>query len=184
MINLLICICFKTWTSLLIIEYVHETCFYVFWLIIPLVDILRVFMLLFIGFKMSIVILIEKSCKLCSKTIFDPYFYYHKSKMMFFICSNLYFWLKTSKTQNWYQNQSFFIIFLKPSKKGSIPYVIGSIPLWQIWPNWFLSNGNLSHVLISFKLHCTLWLLTLNMTFAYFFMELFFIDLAILFLAF
>ena len=122
-----------------------------------------------LGFKMSIVVLIEKFCILCSKIVFDPNFYPHKSKMMFFTCSNLYFWLKTLKTRNWHQNQSFFIVLLKPSKKGSIPYVIGSITSWQIWPNWFLSNGNLSHVLISFKLHCTLWLLTLNMTFAWLF---------------
>ena len=41
-----------------------------------------------LGFKMSIVVLIEKSCKLCSKTVFNPNFYSHKSKMMFFTYSN------------------------------------------------------------------------------------------------
>ena len=41
-----------------------------------------------LGFKMSIVVLIEKSCKLCSKTVFNPNFYSHKSKMMFSTYSN------------------------------------------------------------------------------------------------
>ena len=41
-----------------------------------------------LGFKMSIVILIVKSCKLCSKVVFNPNFYSHKSKMMFFTYSN------------------------------------------------------------------------------------------------
>ena len=134
-----------------------------------------------LGFKMSIVVLIEKSCKLYSKTVFDPNFYPHKSKLMFFTCSNLYFWLQTLKTRNWHKNQSFFIVLLKPSKKGSIPYVIRLIPSWQIWPNKFLLNENLSHVRISFKLHCTFWLLTLTMTFAWLFHEFFFFYLSILF---
>ena len=41
-----------------------------------------------LGFKMNIVGLIEKSCKLCSKTVFNPNFYSHKSKMMFYTYSN------------------------------------------------------------------------------------------------
>ena len=32
------------------------------------------------GVKMSIVVLIDKSCKLCSKTVFNPKFYSHKFK--------------------------------------------------------------------------------------------------------
>ena len=109
------------------------TCFYVFWLIIPLFDTSRVFslhkssldpsnfeMLEFViyvhlyhiylnisnllevvsmhkhclnhfcilGFRMSIVVFIEKFYKLCFKTIFDPNFYSHQTKMMFFTYSN------------------------------------------------------------------------------------------------
>ena len=41
-----------------------------------------------LSFKMSIVVLIEKSCKLCFKTIFDPNLYSHKTKMMFYTYSN------------------------------------------------------------------------------------------------
>ena len=41
-----------------------------------------------LGFKMSIVVLIKKSCKLCSKTVFDPNLYSHKTKMMFYTYSN------------------------------------------------------------------------------------------------
>ena len=41
-----------------------------------------------LGVKMSIVVLIDKSCKLCSKTIFNPNFYSHKSKKMFSTYSN------------------------------------------------------------------------------------------------
>ena len=41
-----------------------------------------------LGFKMSIVVLIEKSCKLCSKTVFNPNSYSHRSKMMFSTYSN------------------------------------------------------------------------------------------------
>ena len=41
-----------------------------------------------LGFKMSIVVFIEKSCKLCSKTVFDPNLYSHKTKMMFYTYSN------------------------------------------------------------------------------------------------
>ena len=40
------------------------------------------------GVKMSIVVLIDKSCKLCSKTVFNPNFYSHKFKKMFSIYSN------------------------------------------------------------------------------------------------
>ena len=42
-----------------------------------------------LGFKISIVVLIEKSCKLCSKTVFNPNFYSHKSKKMFSTYSNV-----------------------------------------------------------------------------------------------
>ena len=41
-----------------------------------------------IGFEMSIVVLIEKSCELCFKTIFNPNSYFHRSKMMFSTYSN------------------------------------------------------------------------------------------------
>ena len=41
-----------------------------------------------LGFKMNIVVLIEKSCKLCSKTVFNPNSYFHRSKMMFSTYSN------------------------------------------------------------------------------------------------
>ena len=41
-----------------------------------------------LGFKMSIVVLIDKSCKLCSKSVFNPNFYSHKFKKMFFTYSN------------------------------------------------------------------------------------------------
>ena len=41
-----------------------------------------------LGFKMNIVGRIEKSCKICSKTVFNPNFYSHKLKMMFSTYSN------------------------------------------------------------------------------------------------
>ena len=40
------------------------------------------------GVKMSIIVLIDKSCKLCFKTVFNPNFYSHKFKKMFSIYSN------------------------------------------------------------------------------------------------